>query len=212
MAFEKTPSYILTPNAPKRIKSVIPWAKIIVTLRNPVDRLISQHKMTVARHWENRSFEETLAEDVNVMRFEGYHVPHDDPLNTTLLPDVQPGSHVLRRYKTEGMLYRGCYARQLLPWLEYYKLNSQLLVIRYEELKANPMKVLAEVQNFVGAPLYDFPDDAINKSYSPKAKTWDTTYVPDVKERTKEYIRQFYKPYNEELASLLGDHWRGVWD
>ena len=211
MAFEKTPSYILTPNAPGRIKAVVPWAKIIVTLRNPVDRLISQHKMTVMRKWENRTFEKTLAEDINVMRHEGYHLPLQDPFNATFLPPVKPGSRVLRRYKTEGMLYRGCYARQLMPWLEYYKLGTELLVIRYEELKANPSRVLNRVLDFVGAPRYDFPEDAINKSYSPRAKTW-IDYSPDVSDEATDYLKRFYKPYNEELVTLLGEEWRNVWD
>ena len=211
LAFEKTPSYVLTPNAPARIKAIVPWAKIIVTLRDPVDRLLSQHKMTVMRKWENRTFEETLAEDINVMRHEGYHVPQDDPVNATVLPPIRPGSRVLRKYKTEGMLYRGCYARQLLPWLEYYTLGTELLVIRYEEMKANPIKVLNRVLDFVGAPRYDFPADAINKSYSPHSSSW-IDYSFDVSEEAKAYLRRFYKPYNDELAALIGDEWKNVWD
>jgi Sulfotransferase family len=40
LSFEKTPSYIITKEAPERIQVVAPWAKIIVTLRNPVDRYV----------------------------------------------------------------------------------------------------------------------------------------------------------------------------
>lgn len=40
LSFEKTPSYMVTTEAPERIKVVAPWAKIIVTLRNPVDRYV----------------------------------------------------------------------------------------------------------------------------------------------------------------------------
>jgi len=210
LAFEKTPSYILTPNAPTRIKATIPWAKIIVTLRNPVDRLISQHKMTVMRRWENRTFAEHLAEDVNVLRHEGYWVPARDPMNTSRMNPPEP--RPIRKYKTEGMLYRGLYARQLLPWLEHYRLGENLLVIRYEELKSNPRKVLDEVLDFVGAPRYDFPDDVVNKSYSPKSEFWLETYDPEITPELEAYLREFYKPYNGELADLLGDRWRDVWD
>jgi len=41
LTFEKTPSYMLTPGVAKSIRSIVPWAKIIVTLRNPVDRCFS---------------------------------------------------------------------------------------------------------------------------------------------------------------------------
>lgn len=210
LAFEKTPSYILTPNAHKRIKATVPWAKIIVTLRNPVDRLISQHKMTVMRRWENRSFAETLAEDINVMRHEGFWLPMDDPLNTSRMGP--PAPRKVRKYKTHGMLYRGMYARQLLPWLEEYELGKNLMVIRYEELKSDPHKVLNRVLEFVGAPLYDYPQDVVNKSYSPSSHRWLDSYDPDTEHTTIEYLKAFYKPHNDRLADMLGEEWRDVWD
>lgn len=210
IAFEKTPAYVLTPNAPARIKAVVPWAKIVVALRNPVDRLISQHKMTVERGWENRSFAVTVAEDLSVMRHEGFWLPHGDPFHSTALEAPVP--RLLRKYKTEGMLYRGLYARQLLPWLEYYTLGHDLLVVRYEELRDNPTKVLNIVTDFVGAPQYDFPEDIVNKSYSPRSNYWLNDYRPNVTQQMREYLCEFYKPYNDELVGLLGEDWRGVWD
>lgn len=210
MAFEKTPSYILTPNAPARIKATVPWAKIVVTLRNPVDRLVSHHKMLVERKWENRSFPEALADDINVMRHLGYWIPDDDPLNTTRF--APPSARSLRKHKTEGMLYRGCYARQLLPWLEYYELGKDLLVVQYEQLKADPTRVLNQLLDFVGAPRYDFPSDIVNKSYSPRSKTWLTGYVPEVTPGHRAYLHRFFARYNDELVELLGEDWRGVWD
>jgi hypothetical protein len=213
IAFEKTPAYILTPNAPARIRAVVPWAKIVVALRNPVDRLVSQHKMTVERGWDNRSFAEAVSEDLNVMRHEGYWLPQHrirDPFQSSRMG--APRSRLLRKYKTEGMLYRGLYARQLLPWLEHYKLGEELLVVRYEELRDDPVPVLERVLDFVGAPPYSFPDDMLNKSYSPRSSSWLTDYRPNITQEAREYLREFYKPYNDELVALLGEEWRGVWD
>lgn len=209
MAFEKTPAYILTPNAPVRIKKTVPWAKVVITLRNPVDRLISQHKMTVMRKWENRSFHDTLAADVNVMRHAGFYVPSDDPLNSTQLDP--PTNRELRKFKTDGMLYRGCYARQILPWLEYYQHGVDLHVVRYEEMRQDPNRVLNDLLYFANAPAYRFPDDVLNKSYSPKGKAW-IDYHPDVSSEALDFLKRFYKPYNDELADMLGERWRGVWD
>jgi hypothetical protein len=213
IAFEKTPAYILTPNAPARIKAVVPWAKIVVALRDPVDRLVSQHKMTVERGWENRSFAETVAEDLNVMRHEGFWLPQHrvaDPFETSKM--APPLSRPLRKYKTEGMLYRGLYSRQLLPWLERYRLGEELLVVRYEELRDDPVPVLRRVLEFVGAAPYAFPDDMLNKSYSPRSASWLTDYSPNITDEMRRYLREFYRPYNDELAALLGEGWRGVWD
>jgi hypothetical protein len=38
LSYEKSPSYIMQEHVPERIRTVTPWAKLIVTLRNPVDR------------------------------------------------------------------------------------------------------------------------------------------------------------------------------
>ena len=64
---EATPNYILHPNTKKRIKNLIPKAKIIVILRNPVDRAYSHYNHNVRRKLENLSFEEAIQEK----RFEG---------------------------------------------------------------------------------------------------------------------------------------------
>ena len=40
LSFEKTPSYMVLDEVPARIRRVAPWAKIILTLRNPVDRYV----------------------------------------------------------------------------------------------------------------------------------------------------------------------------
>lgn len=43
--FEKTPAYILRPNVPYLMQALLPWVKIIIVLRDPVERAISHYKM-----------------------------------------------------------------------------------------------------------------------------------------------------------------------
>eukprot|EP00977_Amphora_coffeiformis_P012179 scaffold2997_cov182-Amphora_coffeaeformis.AAC.9 len=40
-SFEKTPSLIMHPHLPSLMKQVLPWSKIIVTLRDPVERFFT---------------------------------------------------------------------------------------------------------------------------------------------------------------------------
>ena len=58
---EATPYYIFHPQAPMRIAEALPEAKIIILLRNPIDRAYShyQHMVRVGR--EPLSFEEAIA-------------------------------------------------------------------------------------------------------------------------------------------------------
>lgn len=54
--FEKTPSYFGNSKIPERIKQTVPWSKIVVILRNPVDRIYSQYKMTVLTNYNLRKY------------------------------------------------------------------------------------------------------------------------------------------------------------
>jgi len=61
---EVTPLYFSTKGTPERIKKLIPNAKIIAILRNPIDRAYSHYNMYVRAGRENRTVEEALM-DIN---------------------------------------------------------------------------------------------------------------------------------------------------
>ena len=44
---EATPSYLIDPRVPKRISSLLPKIKLIILLRNPIDRAISHYNLNV---------------------------------------------------------------------------------------------------------------------------------------------------------------------
>jgi Sulfotransferase family len=43
--FEKTPSYLCLDQVPEYIHRITPWAKVVIVLRNPIDRAMSQFRM-----------------------------------------------------------------------------------------------------------------------------------------------------------------------
>src|SRR6266545_2679823 len=53
---DATTNYFDNPQAAKRIKENVPNAKVILLLRNPVDRAFSQYKMAVRNKLESLSF------------------------------------------------------------------------------------------------------------------------------------------------------------
>jgi len=55
---EASVSYLSDPEAPGRIKEVVPEARIIVILRDPVERVYLQYLMHVRQGWQRASFEE----------------------------------------------------------------------------------------------------------------------------------------------------------
>jgi len=57
---EVSPEYIYAPEAPARISSVIPQVRLIVSLRNPIERAFSQYGWEVLRELHSYTFEEAL--------------------------------------------------------------------------------------------------------------------------------------------------------
>lgn len=222
LTFEKSPAYMVVPGVPRSIHKVVPWAKVIITLRNPVDRAFSHFRMKRERNQEERELEDVLGDELSHLAQypEYFKLPDDAPFEIAPV-NVAPmnvtemfGKNVTakrHRPKLQGLLYRGCYAHQLRNWMRFFTLGENLLVINYERLDLEPEAVLKEILEFVDAPDYDFTDQAFNRSYSP-SKHWSGRYTDPMPNSTRRYLEDFYRPLNERLADVLGEEWRGVWD
>jgi hypothetical protein len=57
---EATPYYLFDPPVAKRMAEIVPQARLIALLRNPVDRAYSHYQMQVKRGTEPRTFEEAI--------------------------------------------------------------------------------------------------------------------------------------------------------
>src|SRR5690348_836405 len=57
---EATPSYLFLPYIPKRVVRVLPHARFIVLLRNPVERAYSHYRHAVELGHEHLAFEEAI--------------------------------------------------------------------------------------------------------------------------------------------------------
>jgi hypothetical protein len=233
LSFEKSPAYVVVPGVPTLIHEVVPWAKIIVTLRNPVDRAFSHFRMKREREQEFRQLEEVLGDELSHLGVYPYFVvpdnaPFEIPVanntgndtgidantaNTNLNTAGDNTSRVVprQRPKLQGILYRGCYHHQLRNWMRHYTLGENLLVVNYERLDRDPESVLKQILDFVGAPEYEFTDQAFNKSYSP-SQHWTGRYTESMSNTTRQYLEDFYRPMNDKLADMLGEEWRGIWD
>src|SRR5215212_6149591 len=128
---EASPSYLFDPQVPQRMARIIPDARLIALLRNPVDRAYSHYQMEVGRGKEARSFEEATEEEMISVEGEG---------NTV---DV--------RY---AYLRRGLYAEQLERF-SYFANRERLLVVGSENLFTRRLEVLERVLTFLGLPPFE---------------------------------------------------------
>jgi len=110
---------------------------------------------------------------------------------------------------------RGFYAKQLKFFLKYFPLGTHLKVIRYETFLENKAKVLDEILQFVGSAHAPFPwqDEDMDKYLGPHKEELDPKTVEAIKmaNQTRMYLKALYRPFNDELAALLGDEWKDVW-
>ena len=174
---EDTPFYIWDPIVAKRILKNLPKIKLIVLLRNPVDRAYSNYHLGVRSGTENLSFEDAIKLEIKRL----------EEINEESKSSIE--KYAIRR----SYLAKGFYADQLKIWFEIFNSN-QLLIISTEDLKSNPQKVINKIYNFL-----EIPDN--HKLIPEKQKK---AVYPEMKKETREFLIDFYKKNNTELFSLIG--------
>jgi hypothetical protein len=128
---EASPSYLFSPQVPERMARIIPDARLIALLRNPVDRAYSHYQMEVRRGREARSFEETTEEEMTSAEGQG---------NTVAVP--------------HAYLRRGLYAEQLERF-SFFANRDRLLVVKSENLFTRRFEVLDRALTFLGLPPFE---------------------------------------------------------
>ena len=212
--FEKTPSYLSYWKVPYIIKRVLPWTKIVVSLRNPMDRLMNEIK---TKMYQYNITKVDIATN-NTVTFDTY-IASDMRTQMELIKNTSTYSKAFEtRYLVRHGIPRGVYVEQLKPWLEYYTLGVDLMIFPYEELKENPQQVLDEIATFVGIPKYEYSHDLLYADLSPEIQTSNQrqkqgksfasrTATSSSSSILPQYFEtelyEFYKPYNDMLLDLL---------
>jgi len=225
--FEKTPRYIIWPDVPKHIQQVCPWnPKIVAILRDPIDRLYSHHKMNSGRDRGTAGTKLDIAIDQEISNMRGVGLTNAPLLTETRLhhnndaafaiPNLalREREDIVRETLNDKetaelwIVQRGMYAVHLESWLKHYQLGVNMLVIQYERMHSEPVRVWEEIQDFLQVPRFDLDRDVLSGDYSPTKSSFNTA----LSNTTTAYLKKFYQPYNDRLADLLGEEWRGVWD
>ena len=178
---ESSPYYLFHESAPSRVAELLPEAKLVVILRDPVVRAWSHYREQVKRGNEPlETFEEALEAEAD--RLSG----------TWSLDNENPTS---ADYAAEHFAYRrqGEYATALLRWLQHFS-REQLLILFSEQLFAQPAATLSSVSAFLGVPT------------SPPKQHWRNAAPVSVplSADTRTELQRHYKPHNQKLESILG--------
>jgi len=172
---EATPIYLYWPNSLERIAAYNPAIRLIVVLRDPVERAWSHWKMEYARGAEARPFAWCIRE------------------GRQRLFDAEPwGFHRELSY-----VERGFYGEQVARLLALFP-REQLLVLRSDELRTEPAATLAVVRGFLGLP----PGPAATAREVHVGRDMD--YGSDLAPADVEDLRGVYARDAERLANLTG--------
>ncbi|MBS4203244.1 sulfotransferase domain-containing protein [Lederbergia citrea] len=125
---EATPRYLFIPEVPERVFNAMPNVKLIVLLRNPVDRAYSHYHHFKRRELEKLTFEEAI----------------DKELNGIIEPNIN------RTY-----LARGNYVDQLKRWMDFFP-REQFLILESENYYRNPRIGINQVCQFLDLPEWNF--------------------------------------------------------
>ena len=69
LSIDASPSYMPVPHALRSMRSVLPEAKIIAILRDPVSRAFSHYQHSKTRGREDRSFEQAVEDELGEAKF-----------------------------------------------------------------------------------------------------------------------------------------------
>ena len=177
---ESTPRYLFHHHAPKRVLDLLPNVKLIVILRNPIDRAYARYLQQVSVGLEDLSFEDAIKEEKNKIT--------DDMEKMKNNENFYSVNFYQKSYATMGI-----YVNQLERWFKYFP-REQFLILKSEDLKLNPSKVYNQTIKFLGLPKHELNSF---KSYRMRK------YSP-LNETIRKQLSDYFKPYNEQLYELLG--------
>ena len=196
---EATP-YLPHPLAPERMARVVPEARLIALVRNPVERAYSDYQHVVRRGQEPLTFEEAIEveeaaleakKEAKKSRPFGKRPGKRSEALEGEESGVGSGGH-------RGYLSRGIYVDQLLRWRRFFG-KEQMLVLKSEELFGRAPETLKLVLDFLELP-----------EWEPGA--WEETpekrnqgnYERRMDPATRQRLERFFEPHNRRLYEYLG--------
>ena len=194
LTMEKSPKYYETAEAPQRIHAMNESMKILLVVRDPVDRSVS--------HWQHscRNVRKLGFDAAFCQAYESSGVLKNDG-------DVDPNCEYINR---------SSYAKFIENWTRFFPLRTQLHVVDGQKLVSDPVSELRKVETFLGlrhyftqknfqfnnkTGFYCLPSDGghircLGKSKGVKHPTLD----PLVEAK----LRKYFKPSNQRFYRIVG--------
>ncbi len=178
----KRPDYLGRAECPKRIHRHIPDAKLIVVLRDPVQRLVSAYY-----HYVKTGFIPPV------------HVNEG-------VPKILSGEWDKKYPRSVEIIEYGMYYKHLKRYLNFFE-KRQIKVIMYERLKNKNIETVQNIYNYLGVDASYIPSSS-NKR--PKSSVYDLSRLKRIRSANMS-INKYYRcgtrmkriPLNKNIISYL---------
>ena len=182
---ESSPYYMFHPRSPRWIADELPDAKIVVCLRDPVERAWSHHAYEVSRGHETEAFDRALDLEPERLQGEAERLAADP-------------TYAADHWRYHAYLRRGHYAEQVATFHALMG-PERVLVVQSEALFADPDGEMARVHAFLGLdPHRTASPTALNAGAAKQA----------MPQTVRARLEAYYAPLNEALYALPGVSFR----
>jgi len=181
---EATPDYIYFKEVPKRVKLSLPKVNLLVSVRNPITRTYS-HFYGYLRKCKLRG-EKPLSKELG-----------------KFIDIIIKNPEIKVNHRGKNFLEKSIYIRYLEKWMKYFP-KEQFKIICFEDLVKNPIQTIQEVFVFLNLPKTKIKKEHWLKTTESNKRTLGIEYYSLMTKKTKDFLREYYRPYNEQLYKLIG--------
>lgn len=187
ITLEKTPAYFVTEEVPERVYRMNSTIKLLLILRDPVERAISDYtQIKVNKMEKNKQYAD----------FEDFAINENGDVD-----------------KTYPAIKRSIYARHMAKWLRFFPLE-QFHLVNGEGLVEDPLAYISAIEDFLGLEhritaenfyfnetrgFYCIRNDTMEKCLNlSKGRAH-----PDIKPEVIRKLRAFFRPFNEKFYGMV---------
>lgn len=200
---EATPTYLNLPYVADRIAEEIPDAKLVVVLRDPVERAYSAWWMFRVRQLEPLDFEEAIERNLEEVE-EGvsFQPPDGEQTWRTFVDAVREGQRLAHRTYVQG----GWYAQQLQSYRARFP-DENIQVYLAEDLYEDHQRVLEDVWGFIGAdPPYPDVRPTVENAAMGRYASWIIKLAQWTRViKLAHHVPQRWRMRFKEATSWMGD-------
>ncbi len=199
ITLEASPSYIYHRKTPERIHKYNMHVKMILLLRDPVERAYSAWNMFRRIH-ETGCFPyfhgwfQVDADDREGMRrlLERAKYPSfEEAIREEINNDVSEGT-----FPEPSFVRRGLYAEQIERYFNYFD-RDQIMIIDSRRLRWETIPTVADIASFAGLRPHDWNRDLADMPQI------TGVYEAPISQEGRDCLATFYRPHNERLYELL---------